>query len=151
MDSRTSIVAVVRVWGFSFGVLVVTAFFYLLLNQWNWLNSVSSSDGLILKVADVCFMQLGKPSRSKKNEKLENFLEEMKRMTLKYVKLAKNNQQEISAHQELKNRHEKDSEGEDVYRFAAGTSSTNSAAQDSDQGEHSSLQDNGASFSTRIT
>ncbi|KAL8276126.1 hypothetical protein RQP46_011475 [Phenoliferia psychrophenolica] len=84
-SGRTSIVAVVRIWLFSFGVTIVVAFAYILLNKVPWLNT------------------LGAQTRSKKNEKLENFLAEMQRMTLK---------------------HERDSDGESVYRFSPAAANT---------------------------
>ncbi|KAI5474748.1 plasma-membrane proton-e [Pseudohyphozyma bogoriensis] len=67
-SGRTSVVAAVRIWCFSFGVIVVLAIAYLLLNKMAWLDN------------------LGKVSRSKKDTVLENFLTEMQKMTLKHEK-----------------------------------------------------------------
>ncbi|KIM86703.1 hypothetical protein PILCRDRAFT_96084 [Piloderma croceum F 1598] len=81
----TSIVTVVRIWLFSFGVVTVVGLAYLLLNKIRWLDNI------------------GRRKRSSRNAKLEDFLTEMKRMTLV---------------------HERDSHGEDHYRFGAATSNS---------------------------
>ncbi|EGO25552.1 hypothetical protein SERLADRAFT_355758 [Serpula lacrymans var. lacrymans S7.9] len=60
----TDIVTVVRIWLYSFGVIVVIAIVYMILNGFSWLD------------------RIGRPSRSRKNEKLENFMLELQRMTL---------------------------------------------------------------------
>ncbi|KAF8330585.1 plasma-membrane proton-e [Cantharellus anzutake] len=58
------VVTLVRVWLFSFGVIIVVAFAYILLNKISWLD------------------RLGRKNRSKRNHKWENFLTEMQRLTL---------------------------------------------------------------------
>ncbi|KIJ61297.1 hypothetical protein HYDPIDRAFT_177061 [Hydnomerulius pinastri MD-312] len=75
----TDVVTVVRIWLFSFGVVLVIALVYLVMNTFTWLD------------------RIGRPSRSRKNEKLENFIAELQRMTLV---------------------HERDSEHHDSYHFA---------------------------------
>ncbi|KAH9942776.1 hypothetical protein B0H21DRAFT_779923 [Amylocystis lapponica] len=60
----TDIVTVVKIWLYSFGVTVVVAFAYTLLNSFKWLDNI------------------GRRVRSKKNAKMENFITEMQRMTL---------------------------------------------------------------------
>ncbi|KAH7924224.1 plasma-membrane proton-e [Leucogyrophana mollusca] len=60
----TDVVTVVRIWLYSFGVIVVVTIVYMIMNTFAWLDRV------------------GRPSRSKKNEKLENFIAELQRMTL---------------------------------------------------------------------
>ncbi|KAF5344035.1 hypothetical protein D9757_014354 [Collybiopsis confluens] len=60
----TDVVTVVRVWLYSFGVIVVITMVYLILNKFTWLDSI------------------GRRKRSSKNEKLENFLAELQRMTI---------------------------------------------------------------------
>ncbi|KIK53982.1 hypothetical protein GYMLUDRAFT_49059 [Collybiopsis luxurians FD-317 M1] len=60
----TDIVTVVRVWLYSFGVIVVITMIYMILNKFTWLDNI------------------GRRKRSSKNEKLENFLAELQRMTL---------------------------------------------------------------------
>ncbi|ETW74592.1 P-type ATPase [Heterobasidion irregulare TC 32-1] len=95
-----SIVAVVRIWLFAFGVTVVVGIAYLLLNKIKWLDNI------------------GRRNRSSKNSKLENFLTEMRRMTLI---------------------HERDSHGEDFYRFGAASSEhedTSKTSKAKDQGSH---------------
>lgn len=38
--SWTDVVTVVRVWAFSFGVLIVISMVYLVLNRWTWLDNL---------------------------------------------------------------------------------------------------------------
>ncbi|KZT36280.1 plasma-membrane proton-e [Sistotremastrum suecicum HHB10207 ss-3] len=94
----TSIVTVVRIWLFSFGVIIVVTFAYLLLNKITWLD------------------RIGRRNRSKKNEKLENFMTELQRMT--FV-------------------HESDGSqsGGDHYRFVAGSSTPAKSAQEDQPGK----------------
>ncbi|KAF7378377.1 Plasma membrane ATPase [Mycena sanguinolenta] len=77
---HVDIVTVVRIWCFSFGITVVVALTYYVLNKWSWLG------------------RLGRLPRSKKNEKLENFLAELQRLTI---------------------HHERGHEGDDYYRIGA--------------------------------
>ncbi|WVR09316.1 plasma-membrane proton-efflux P-type ATPase [Kwoniella sp. DSM 27419] len=58
------IVTVVKVWLYSFGVVVVILLIYLILNKITWLDNI------------------GRVTRSKKNEKLENFLTDLQRLTI---------------------------------------------------------------------
>lgn len=58
------IVTVVKIWLFSFGVVIVILLVYLVLNKIKWLDT------------------LGRSTRSKKNEKLENFLTDLQRLTI---------------------------------------------------------------------
>ncbi|KAK7007828.1 plasma membrane ATPase [Favolaschia claudopus] len=75
---HVDIVTVVRIWCFSFGVTVVVALTYYVLNKWDWLG------------------HLGRLPRSKKNERLENFIAELQRLTI---------------------HHERTQAGEDYYRL----------------------------------
>lgn len=59
-----SIVTVVRIWLLSFGITIVVALIYFVLNKITWLDN------------------LGRISRSKKNTKYENFLTDLQRLTL---------------------------------------------------------------------
>ncbi|KAF8179372.1 hypothetical protein K438DRAFT_1680609 [Mycena galopus ATCC 62051] len=61
---HVDIVTVVRIWCFSFGITVVVALAYYVLNKWSWLG------------------HLGRMPRSKKDAKLENFLAELQRLTI---------------------------------------------------------------------
>jgi len=63
-QGHVDIVTVVRIWCFSFGITVVVALAYYVLNKWSWLG------------------RLGRLPRSKKNAKLENFLAELQRLTI---------------------------------------------------------------------
>ncbi|WVQ95251.1 plasma-membrane proton-efflux P-type ATPase [Kwoniella sp. CBS 9459] len=58
------IVTVVKIWGYSFGVTVVVLLVYLILNKIRWLDNI------------------GRVTRSKRNEKLENFLTDLQRLTI---------------------------------------------------------------------
>ncbi|KAL0952427.1 hypothetical protein HGRIS_006700 [Hohenbuehelia grisea] len=69
-SGRTSIVTVVRVWGLSFGVTVIVAIAYFLLNKLTFLDN------------------LGRLKRHSKNEKLENFLTELQRLTIHHERSA---------------------------------------------------------------
>ncbi|KAJ6458189.1 hypothetical protein C8R45DRAFT_1110101 [Mycena sanguinolenta] len=60
-QGHVDIVTVVRIWCFSFGITVVVALAYYVMNKWSW---------------------LGRLGRLKKNEKLENFLAELQRLTI---------------------------------------------------------------------
>ncbi|KAJ7101648.1 plasma-membrane proton-e [Mycena epipterygia] len=90
---HVDIVTVVRIWCFSFGITVVVALAYFILNKWNWLGS------------------LGRITRSKKNEKLENFLAELQRLTI---------------------HHERGEAGDDYYRLGG------SETKKDDDSEHKS-------------
>ncbi|KAJ7767693.1 putative hydrogen-exporting ATPase [Mycena metata] len=91
---HVDIVTVVRIWCFSFGITVVVALAYYVLNKWDWLG------------------QLGRLPRSKKNEKLENFLAELQRLTI---------------------HHERGQEGDDYYRIGA-----SETQKDDEESEHKS-------------
>lgn len=128
----TSIVTVVRIWLFSFGVIVVVTFAC----EYNQSSIMFSAHCCIqtccstrshgsteLDAETYVGMQVFAFSvfltvvsqRSKKNEKLENFMTELQRMT--FV-------------------HEGDgSPGSDHYRFVAGSSSPNKAAQEDQPGK----------------
>ncbi|WWC93239.1 plasma-membrane proton-efflux P-type ATPase [Kwoniella sp. B9012] len=58
------IVTIVKIWGYSFGVTVIILLVYLILNKISWLDHI------------------GRVSRSKRNEKLENFLTDLQRLTI---------------------------------------------------------------------
>ncbi|KAK8854504.1 plasma-membrane proton-efflux P-type ATPase [Kwoniella newhampshirensis] len=58
------IVTVVKIWCFSFGVTIIVLLVYLILNKIRWLDNI------------------GRKTRSKKNEKLENFLTDLQRLTI---------------------------------------------------------------------
>nr|ODN94592.1 plasma-membrane proton-efflux P-type ATPase [Cryptococcus depauperatus CBS 7855] len=60
----TDIVTVVKIWGYSFGVVVIILLVYLVLNSFRWLDTI------------------GRTMRSRKNEKLENFLTDLQRLTI---------------------------------------------------------------------
>ncbi|KAH7909296.1 hypothetical protein BJ138DRAFT_1127797 [Hygrophoropsis aurantiaca] len=60
----TDIVTIVRIWLYSFGVIIVITMVYMLMNTFKWLDRV------------------GRPSRHRKNERLENFIAELQHMTL---------------------------------------------------------------------
>ncbi|KIR99217.1 plasma-membrane proton-efflux P-type ATPase [Cryptococcus deuterogattii 2001/935-1] len=60
----TDVVTVVKIWCYSFGVVIIILLVYLMLNSIRWLDSI------------------GRKSRSKKNEKLENFLTDLQRLTI---------------------------------------------------------------------
>ncbi|KAJ7017284.1 plasma-membrane proton-e [Mycena alexandri] len=93
-QGHVDIVTVVRIWCFSFGVTVVVALAYYVLNKWSWLG------------------RLGRLPRSKKNEKLENFLAELQRLTI---------------------HHERGHEGDDYYRIGA-----SETQKDDEESEHKS-------------
>ncbi|ORX38213.1 hypothetical protein BD324DRAFT_577481 [Kockovaella imperatae] len=59
-----NIVTVVKIWIYCFGVTVIVLLVYLMLNQISWLDNI------------------GRKTRSKKNEKLENFLTDLQRLTI---------------------------------------------------------------------
>jgi len=61
---HVDIVTVVRIWCFSFGITVVVALVYFILNKWDWLG------------------RLGRIPRSKKNARLEDFITELQRLTI---------------------------------------------------------------------
>ncbi|KAJ6607066.1 hypothetical protein B0H10DRAFT_2228273 [Mycena sp. CBHHK59/15] len=84
-------VTVVRIWAFSFGITVVVALTYYILNKWRWLGN------------------LGRLPRSKKNEKLENFITELQRLTI---------------------HHERGQTGDDYYRIGG------SETKEDDDSEH---------------
>ncbi|KAH9984507.1 plasma-membrane proton-e [Russula vinacea] len=63
-NGHTDIVTVVKVWAYSFGVTVVVALFYFILSKISYLDN------------------LGKKMRGKKNEKREDFLINLRRLTL---------------------------------------------------------------------
>ncbi|KAJ6573491.1 plasma-membrane proton-e [Mycena vulgaris] len=86
-------VTVVRIWCFSFGITVVVALAYFILNKWEWLGHI------------------GRLPRSKKNEKLENFLTELQRLTI---------------------HHERGQAGDDYYRLGG------SETKKDDESEHKS-------------
>ncbi|KAJ7834384.1 plasma-membrane proton-e [Mycena olivaceomarginata] len=90
---HVDIVTVVRIWCFSFGITVVVALAYFVLNKWNWLGHI------------------GRMPRSKKNEKLENFIAELQRLTI---------------------HHERGQAGDDYYRLGG------SETQKDDDSEHKS-------------
>ncbi|ORY32156.1 putative hydrogen-exporting ATPase [Naematelia encephala] len=75
------IVTVVKIWGYSFGVTIIILLVYLILNKMSWLD------------------HLGRSTRHHKNEKLENFLTDLQRLTIV---------------------HESDNTGS-YYRFASGS------------------------------
>ncbi|WWC90371.1 plasma-membrane proton-efflux P-type ATPase [Kwoniella dendrophila CBS 6074] len=58
------IVTIIKIWGYSFGVTVIILLVYLILNKVTWLDHI------------------GRVSRSKRNEKLENFLTDLQRLTI---------------------------------------------------------------------
>ncbi|WVQ74168.1 plasma-membrane proton-efflux P-type ATPase [Cryptococcus sp. DSM 104548] len=58
------IVTVVKIWCYSFGVVIIVLLVYLILNSFRWLDNI------------------GRAKRSKKNEKLENFLTDLQRLTI---------------------------------------------------------------------
>ncbi|KAL7422606.1 hypothetical protein Q5752_003254 [Cryptotrichosporon argae] len=60
----TDIVTVVKIWGYSFGVVVIIALIYFILSKISWLDNI------------------GRTTRSRKNEKLENFLTDLQRLTI---------------------------------------------------------------------
>ncbi|KAF8526632.1 plasma-membrane proton-e [Hysterangium stoloniferum] len=60
----TDIVTIIRVWCYSFGVIVVIAMVYIVLNRWSWLND------------------LGRKNRSKKNAGMENMFRNLQRLTV---------------------------------------------------------------------
>jgi len=99
----TSIVTVVRVWCFSFGVIVVIAFAYYLLTRMTWLDNI------------------GRRTRSKKNEKLENFLSELQRLTLV---------------------HERNEERGDLYHFSSSKEDKEAAKKQNSEKEGSSTKKN---------
>ncbi|ODN73166.1 plasma-membrane proton-efflux P-type ATPase [Cryptococcus amylolentus CBS 6039] len=74
------IVTVVKIWCYSFGVVIIVLLVYLILNSFRWLDNI------------------GRATRSKKNEKLENFLTDLQRLTIV---------------------HESDNTGGSYYRFAS--------------------------------
>ncbi|KAJ7120689.1 plasma-membrane proton-e [Mycena crocata] len=90
---HVDIVTVVRIWCFSFGITVVVALVYFVLNKWDWLGS------------------LGRLPRSKKNERLENFIAELQRLTI---------------------HHERGEAGDDYYRLGG------SETQKEEDSEHKS-------------
>ncbi|KAJ7743738.1 plasma-membrane proton-e [Mycena maculata] len=96
-NGHVDIVTVVRIWCFSFGITIVVALVYLILNKWDWLG------------------QLGRMPRSKKDEKLENFLAELQRLTI---------------------HHERGQTGDDYYRIGG------SETQKDEDGEHKSKGSN---------
>ncbi|KEI38852.1 uncharacterized protein L969DRAFT_88190 [Mixia osmundae IAM 14324] len=63
-DGWTDIVTVVRVWGFSLGVMLVLTLVYFLLNKIEWLDN------------------LGRTDRGKKNSKMEDFLTQLQQLTI---------------------------------------------------------------------
>ncbi|KAI6784210.1 Plasma membrane ATPase-like protein [Emericellopsis cladophorae] len=65
-DGWTDVVTVVIIWLFSFGVTVVIAVVYFLLNKWSWLNN------------------LGRKDRSHKDTKLENVLASLQKLTVEH-------------------------------------------------------------------
>ncbi|KAJ6552727.1 hypothetical protein B0H19DRAFT_1154803 [Mycena capillaripes] len=99
-NGHVDIVTVVRIWCFSFGVTVVVALVYYVMNKWNWLAHI------------------GRMPRSKKNEKLENFIAELQRLTI---------------------HHERGETGDDYYRFGG------SETQKEDDNEHKSKGSNAKS------
>ncbi|KAJ7935899.1 plasma-membrane proton-e [Mycena leptocephala] len=90
---HVDIVTVVRIWCFSFGITVVVALAYFILNKWDWLGHI------------------GRIPRSKKNEKLENFITELQRLTI---------------------HHERGQAGDDYYRLGG------SETKKDDESEHKS-------------
>jgi len=60
----TDIVTVVRIWAYSFGVLIVVTMVYLLLNRWTWLD------------------KLGRKNRSRKNAVVEDMVHNLQRLTI---------------------------------------------------------------------
>ncbi|KAJ6620759.1 putative hydrogen-exporting ATPase [Mycena sp. CBHHK59/15] len=90
-NGHVDIVTVVRIWAFSFGITVVVALTYYILNKWSWLGN------------------LGRLPRSKKNEKLENFITELQRLTI---------------------HHERGQTGDDYYRIGG------SETKEDDDSEH---------------
>ncbi|KAJ7790069.1 plasma-membrane proton-e [Mycena olivaceomarginata] len=92
-ESHHGHVTVVRIWCFSFGITVVVALAYFVLNKWNWLGYI------------------GRMPRSKKNEKLENFIADLQRLTI---------------------HHERGQAGDDYYRLGG------SETQKDDDSEHKS-------------
>ncbi|WVF67679.1 plasma-membrane proton-efflux P-type ATPase [Kwoniella sp. CBS 6097] len=86
------IVTVVKIWGYSFGVTIIVLLVYLILNKIRWLDNI------------------GRVSRSKRNEKLENFLTDLQRLTIV---------------------HESDHNGS-YFRFASGGSGTATPGQAND-------------------
>lgn len=64
----TDIVTVVRVWAYSFGVLVICAMVYFVLLQWPWLD------------------RLGRKERGAKNETVEDFFTNLERLTIVHEK-----------------------------------------------------------------
>ncbi|WFD36103.1 P-type H(+)-exporting transporter [Malassezia cuniculi] len=64
----TDIVTVVRVWAYSFGVLVVCALVYFMMLQWSWLDN------------------LGRKERGVKNEAVEDFFTNLERLTIVHEK-----------------------------------------------------------------
>ncbi|WWC63631.1 plasma-membrane proton-efflux P-type ATPase [Kwoniella dejecticola CBS 10117] len=63
-SGHIDIVTIVKIWGYSFGVTVVILLIYLILNKISWLDHI------------------GRVTRSKRNEKLENFLTDLQRLTI---------------------------------------------------------------------
>jgi len=102
----TSIVTVVRIWLFSFGVTVVVGLTYVLLSKIKWLNNI------------------GRRIRSSKNAQLEDFLTEMRRMTLV---------------------HERDSQGDELYRFTSSSNAepdgNSNKPKEKNQGKHDASKD----------
>ncbi|KAK4685145.1 H+-transporting ATPase, partial [Tremellales sp. Uapishka_1] len=79
---------------YSFGVVIIILLIYLLLNKMSWLDNI------------------GRTTRSKRNEKLENFLTDLQRLTIV---------------------HETDqSNGGSYYRFAQGTATPGNAGEEKD-------------------
>jgi len=62
--SWTDVVTVVKVWCFSFGVIIILAMVYYLLNQWSWLDN------------------LGRINRVRKNTEMENTLAALQQLTI---------------------------------------------------------------------
>jgi len=88
----THIVTVVKVWGYSFGVTIVVLLVYLMLNKIAWLDNI------------------GRSNRSHKNEKMENFLTELQRLTIVH----------------------ESSRGPESYRFAQGAKDASETKERSD-------------------
>ncbi|TDL15261.1 plasma-membrane proton-e [Rickenella mellea] len=101
----TDIVTIVRIWLFSFGVTVIITIVYLLLNKITWLD------------------RIGRRERSKKDERLENFLADLQRLTLV---------------------HERSEANHDSYHLAPGTSS-NAQGRDSEPSKKNKPADDGNS------
>ncbi|RSH85711.1 hypothetical protein EHS25_003852 [Saitozyma podzolica] len=115
----TDIVTVVKLWCYSFGVTIIILLVYLILNKIRWLDNI------------------GRTTRSHKNEKLENFLTDLQRLTIvhetdhtgSYYRFASGSQTPAQPQQEDKKGTGKDSKTNKTADDAKSTKGKGGAAE----------------------